>query len=499
MSRLLTATLLGAVLLVPSLPAQEGIQRGKVKKVDTAKGIVTITTDGKDQDFLLTPRTRIVGAANQESTKGIKDEELKEGAEVMFKAVDRDGQKVLLGLKIGGGPGSRPEPRGDIRRAKLKKIDLDKMLVTLILDGQDRDFQLTEKTQVLDAPGKDLKERLAGFKAGAMVFYKAESRDGKEVLIGLKLADAGPAPRVQPKVDTSKLKPLTELGSEDYHGFKGGLYPDGKNERPAAHDAAGLALAKQIKPLDADGKPSAEGKLVLVSVGMSNTTQEFSTFKRLADADADKNPKLVIVDGAQGGMSANRIVDADDNGSGTRFWTTVDRRLEDAGVGRKQVQVAWIKQADPGPRQGFPQYAQTLQKELRQIVQLMHRRFPNLKLVYLSSRTYGGYARTPLNPEPYAYESGFSVKWLIEEQLKGDAELVYDAKQGEVKAPWLSWGPYLWANGTTKRVDGFSYAESDFGGDGTHPSPTGQRKVADLLLEFFRTDSTTKPWFLRAR
>jgi lysophospholipase L1-like esterase len=162
-----------------------------------------------------------------------------------------------------------------------------------------------------------------------------------------------------------------------------------------------------------------------------------------------------------------------------------------------QVQVVWIKQADPGPTQGFPKYAQTLQAELRQLVQLLHRRFPNLKLAYLSSRIYGGYARTRLNPEPYAYESGFAVKWLIEEQLKGDAALNYDPAKGTVKAPWLSWGPYLWANGTSKRADGLFYEEGDFAGDGTHPSARGQRKVADLLLTFFKSDATAKPWFVR--
>jgi hypothetical protein len=175
----------------------------------------------------------------------------------------------------------------------------------------------------------------------------------------------------------------------------------------------------------------------------------------------------------------------------------VDRRLQDAGVSREQVQAAWIKQADPGPTQGFPQYAQTLERELRQIVQLMHRRFPNLKLVYLSSRTYGGYAKTRLNPEPYAYESGFAVKWLIEEQIKGDPSLNYEPGKGAVMAPWLSWGPYLWANGTTKLANGLFYEESDFAGDGTHPSASGQRKVAEALLHFFKSDSTTKPWFVR--
>ncbi len=94
-------------------------------------------------------------------------------------------------------------------------------------------------------------------------------------------------------------------------------------------------------------------------------------------------------------------------------------------------------------------------------------------------------------------ESGFAVKWLIEDQLKGDPALNYDPAKGPVKAPWLSWGPYLWANGTTKRTGGLFYEESDFASDGTHPSPKGQRKVADLLLHFFKTDATAKPWFVR--
>jgi len=164
-------------------------------------------------------------------------------------------------------------------------------------------------------------------------------------------------------------------------------------------------------------------------------------------------------------------------------------------VTRAQVQAVWIKQADAGPSQGFPRYAQTLQAELANIVRLLHERFPNLKLVYLSSRTYGGWARTRLNPEPYAYESGFAVKWLIEEQIKGDKDLNFDPAKGDVKAPWLSWGPNLWANGTTKNADGLSYTEGDFGDDGTHPSQSGRRKVAEALLKYFKTDSTAKVWF----
>src|SRR5205823_3434294 len=140
-------------------------------------------------------------------------------------------------------------------------------------------------------------------------------------------------------------KPLTELGNEEYKdGFKGGLYPDGNNERPAAHEKAGLALAKKIEPLDADGKPSRDGKIVLLSVGMSNTSQSSEGFKKQLDADKDVNPHLLFVNGAQGGMTAAAIQDPADKDRGTTYWTVVDERLKKAGVTRAQVQVIWIKQ-----------------------------------------------------------------------------------------------------------------------------------------------------------
>jgi hypothetical protein len=41
---------------------------------------------------------------------------------------------------------------------------------------------------------------------------------------------------------------------------------------PADHEAAGLGLAKQVQP-STPGKPSKDGKIVLLSVGMSNTSQ----------------------------------------------------------------------------------------------------------------------------------------------------------------------------------------------------------------------------------
>lgn len=56
-----------------------------------------------------------------------------------------------------------------------------------------------------------------------------------------------------PSQDTSRLTPLTDLGPERYQGFEGGLYPDGRNDRPAEHEAAGIALAGQVRPLGPSG------------------------------------------------------------------------------------------------------------------------------------------------------------------------------------------------------------------------------------------------------
>lgn len=198
-------------------------------------------------------------------------------------------------------------------------------------------------------------------------------------------------------------------------------------------------------------------------------------------------------------MTAQAIQDPHDASRGQQYWTTVDQRLETAGVARAQVQAVWIKQADAGPNQGFPNYARKLQQELATVVRILPVRFPNVELCYLSPRTYGGYAKTPLNPEPYAYESSFSVKWLIEQQLQGEAELNFDPAKGPVQAPWLSWGAYLWANGSKPYADGLSYEEADFAQDGTHESPRGQKKVGTQLRNFFKTDTTTRPWFAYER
>ena len=287
--------------------------------------------------------------------------------------------------------------------------------------------------------------------------------------------------------------PLNDLGAANYLGYQGELYPNGSNQMPAAHAQAGLDIAQTIQPLSPTGQVDVvNGRIVLLSLGMSNTSQEFTTFMSLAQNDALLADNVTIVNGAQGGKSAEFASDPSDD-----FWTTLNQRLANAGVTPQQVQVVWLKEARSSvdPSEVFPTDAEILQEQLQAIVQIAKARFPNLKIAYLSSRIYAGYADTNLSPEPEAYQSGFAVKWLIEDQINGSPDLNYNSANGPVLAPWLAWGPYLWADGLTPRSDGLTWLCSDFVADGTHPSGDGALKVAGLLQNFFHSAETAVPWY----
>jgi len=297
------------------------------------------------------------------------------------------------------------------------------------------------------------------------------------------------------------IVPLNDLGPGLYvPGTIGGLYPGGQDVRPAAHLAAGRAIATtEVLPRNAAGAVDlGNGKIGLVSIGMSNTTQEFDgsplAFKPRADLDPSKDPHVVIVDGAQGGKSASNWADPTDP-----LWAVLAGRITTAGLSPLQVQVAWVKLAEkmPGPTYGaFPAHTNALKADIETTLHHLIALYPNLRVAFLSSRTRAYTSIfTDLNPEPFAYESGIAVRELIEQQLLGDPALAYALPSPQ--SPWLAWGPYLWADGTTPRSDGLVWNCGDTQPDFTHPSASGVQKVADQLLAYFKTDSTSTPWYLR--
>lgn len=148
-------------------------------------------------------------------------------------------------------------------------------------------------------------------------------------------------------------------------------------------------------------------------------------------------------------------------------------------------------------------------------------RYPNLQQVFITTRTYGGYAANStaaggltagcLSPEPFAYEEGFAVQRAVVAQIDGNTTDYAGDVRYPQSAPWFDWGPYLWANGANRSSNGlfwcdtttqglpqclnnqgdFRYGDTASGftewwGDHTHPTYQAQKKVADQIVSFIK-------------
>ena len=312
--------------------------------------------------------------------------------------------------------------------------------------------------------------------------------------------------------------PLPQLGTDTYRGATGGLYPGGTNEVPEPHLEAALARARRVVPRAPDGSPDPERGLIgVLALGPSPVVHQFAAFERWVDTLSDRNPRLVFINGAQAGQTANLIVEQGDEG---RFWTQVHERVTAAGLTPAQVQVAWLSQLasdfeapDPGQATGpaalrkarlaavragrtaFPADPRRLQTQLQALVSTLGRGYPQVQLCYLSDSPYGGHGEsTKLFFEPRVFEVGFAVKWLIEDQIKGLPTLAPETG----RMPLLLWGPYLWGPGASSGTAA-RWLPEDFEPDSVgHPSAQGERKFAAAMLDFLSADATAREWYRHA-
>jgi hypothetical protein len=301
-------------------------------------------------------------------------------------------------------------------------------------------------------------------------------------------------------VTLATLLPLNDLGPAPYGwGYFGGLWENGSNTIPADHAAAGLQRAALIQPLDADGKPSPDGKIGFIVAGADDASRIAAAFSPMARM----RPEVVLVNGAAEGMDgAHWILYRDPNYDRIR-----NSVLKPAGLTEKQVQAAWIELENDYPYAPLPpQYsdAYLLKSYIAASLRAMKIRWPNLQVAYLSSRVYGGYSTIQRNPEPYAYESALSVRWVVLGQVDTmrNGGYLWDSRIGDVdyergSVPWISWGPYFWANGTTPRSDGLTWTRDDFASDGESLSDSGAQKAAAMLLSFLMSEPTAQ-WFRAA-
>ena len=281
---------------------------------------------------------------------------------------------------------------------------------------------------------------------------------------------------------TNDLIPLIDLKAGIYYkNESSGLYGNGNNEIPSSHLISLTTKIEEIKPIG--------GKIGFLSIGMSNTAYEFKYFMRLVENDKNKSNYLHLCNGAQGGATADLWAEAS-----SKAWNVLNERLQQSGLISDQVQIVWLKTAHKKPTTFMPDQnsdAVQLEKDIISIINILKEKFLNLKVIYLSSRIYAGYATSDLNPEPFAYESAFDVRNVILEQINGNQLL--DLKT----TPALVWGPYIWANGENKNSSGLNWSKSDYDTkDFTHPGRgAGIEKVGRILYEFFTTDELAKEFY----
>lgn len=137
--------------------------------------------------------------------------------------------------------------------------------------------------------------------------------------------------------------------------------------------------------------------------------------------------------------------------------------------------------------------------------------FPNLKLVFLTSRMYP-FGATPqnINADPYAFEYAFAVQQLIRAQIvQADNGGSTDPVAGDLSytnAPVAVWGPYFYAgqcSGTFAdvRSDGLCYSSSDMAADQVHPAQGAITKIVSGFsnwageMSWFQNSPFASPWF----
>jgi hypothetical protein len=386
----------------------------------------------------------------------------------------------------------------------IKKLDDDKRTIVVTAKGKDYKLTIAKDVKVFGSDGKALASdiKYPELKAGVEATINYQRDGGTNVLKEIRLGK-GQEKRRKPNADPNASqegkshigqKPLTEMTAEDrYKGEDGGLYGGGQNVPTPVLLAAAQAATAKIVPLDEKVQPAKDGKIGLISLSYSNATREFAYFKPVADAEPQKSPFVQIVDCSQSGQAMEKWADPQ-----AKPWMVTHQRLASAQLSPQQVQVVWAKIATIQPTGDLPDHGKKLQRDTTVYLQNAHAHFPNLRIVYFSSRTYGGWTNTLLNPEPYTYENGFVIRWLIQAQMNGDPELNPDRAKGPVKAPLLLWGPYLWGDGITPRKsDGLVWERKDFVDDGTHVSESGKQKVCGMLLKHFKEDALCKTWYAK--
>ncbi len=288
------------------------------------------------------------------------------------------------------------------------------------------------------------------------------------------------------------LTPFLDLQTGYYLGYQAGLYPGGTNILTGPHLKSGKSIAKSIKPLDGSGNVNyGDGVVLIAGFGPSIAGHIYSKVidkVRNPSGKYDLNPCLDAINLCIGGKD---IEYATDDSTFTNYWEGLVDDVYSVGYTPYQVQIGWMYFNTKGlyAPPVFPDNALEIKDLYIKFLNRAKEYFPNLKIMYVSARHYGGYADTSIVEyyslaEPASYQNNWTVKWMIEDQIN-NVNPMLKYKGANAKAPFTLWGPNFWCDGDLVREYDHKSYECEFSfdpDDGYHlTDPQDSRDASDIL------------------
>ncbi|MBP7400302.1 MAG: hypothetical protein KA954_11990 [Chitinophagales bacterium] len=252
----------------------------------------------------------------------------------------------------------------------------------------------------------------------------------------------------------------------------GGLYRGGSNDPPAFYQTQ----------LDDANISLDNGEVVFLGLGASSPERELNTLMNIVYPEiTDRNTDLVFVNGNKGGTTIEKMLD----NWNQYFSGTIEPALKSKGVTASEVDIIWLKSASVDPiTQTADQYVADKMPYWIQVIGLINTKFPNCKIIYLSSKHWGTLEK---HAEPEAYYTSLIMKEIIDERING-----------EISGALIAWAhPFHTGGSGIANSYGHIWYNSDLENDGVHPTAAAQIKVANYMDSWYRNTSA-KYWWTNA-
>jgi len=305
--------------------------------------------------------------------------------------------------------------------------------------------------------------------------------------------------------DSTGMIPLTDMGFSKYGPYQGGLYPSYQDEMPITHLNKGKDLSNAMVPLNAAGEEDwVDGYILMVGMGGSTASNCYNAMidtMKTIDYEGT-NPCLKVKGLFYGGKDLQNMIDS----TTSFYWDYLEEKLVSRDESWDQIQIVWMQTHSELDIDDSILFVKAMIDQYIELLHIMADSMANLKQVFLTGFHYTGYTHPSHSlynvlAEPKAYWGNIAIKLLIERQILGDPLLAFEGPNRV--APYISWGPYFWADGANPRsTDGLSWLCSEFRDDDTgggfHLEDPGKGKEALMLKDFFSTDQVASKWWLDA-